>query len=504
MRTLTILAGALLLSSAGAQGIDARSQTARPGRFTVEAEVLDGEVLFTIHADKAPVEEVLSRIARHLGRELVGMQDVAATPPVSVFLEARPSDQALNFVAGAAGLRVLVTRETVSVADDTPPFPVASALYDMAETSFLRALRDFPVHGDAAAAELSMAEIQESRSAWDAAVKHYDYLIQTHSHSALVPEAMWRSARHLARLGRLDEAARRFDELATLDRPHSWHSRARLELARVLCQLGDPKRGLYTLDALETFAPLADTSGNPALEDERFERLLVRTRALALDGRTLDALRSLDHARFIVDDETLRPELAELRALTLEHGGQPNEASVAWLRYADVAEEPQRSDALARAADLALDAGDELAALFIAKRAEVLGYTEVASTAANEARLRLELIDADRLTMDDAQRLESARNLLGKGLSMEANRRLEPLWQGRAKLDQAMRLEVALLSARALAAESRIERAIERLRTIAGELEDADERRRIFLLASKLLEDRGRIHEAIAALEGVL
>lgn len=467
------------------------------GKFeVVRSEGPDGPLL-TVRAREASAENVLRAIARNLDREIAGLDYVAAAEPITVFLDSRPANTVIHRIAGSVGWRVSISSSSLLVTDETPPFPGSVDLFDISETVYLRALRHHPEHAEAPAAEMRLAEIQEQRGAWTAAINHYDFLIEKYRASPFVPEAMLRSGRHLATLGEWDAAAARFGELAQLDVVHPYHATSRFELARALCNMGNPQKAIYALDALETNYP-SDVAS------ERRERFLLRGRALALTGEGIDALKVLAVAARYSPSGSEDLGVLEVRALALEHARRPGQASIAWMKLGERATGDMRRTALANAARLALESQDELGALFIHQWAADAGLGKSTEEYANRAGARLGLPIVDVLAFSPEQRIERGTTLHAAGLNAEAVNALEPLYRSRNALEPTARLQLALSYARALDAEGLGEVAVSVLREVASTLDKELQRKEIYLLAAELHERHGRLAQAIEALEGRL
>ena len=467
------------------------------GRFEVSVQPSEEGPLLTVYADNAPIDKVIRSIGREAGLAVEGLEDVVSTESVGLYFERRPLREAVHWVLGTAGLRAELSGDTLWVHDDTPPFPTSSELYDIAEVAWIRALRHHPEHPEGAAAEMALAEIQEERGALAAAVNHYEYLIERYFESEYTPEAMLVSGIHLGELGEWNAATRRFLELSQLERAHPYGTLARIELARALCYSNQPQSALHTLDGLDLNFP-ADSD-----QDKR-ARLILRARALALLGKAVDALRALDLARGYSLGGDPGIDVLEVRAMALERSGRLGEASVAWLQLADETTGPLHTQAVESSARCALGAGDELGVLFIEAWAGRRGTAGATEPFAVEARMRIGLETDSVVRLDDSQRLEHGRNLLEAGMSDQAVRTLQALYRSREKLDEGTELELALVYAQALEAEALTEMAIEVLRDTAARLSEPDDRRRVYVTASMIFEDNGRLQDALDALEGRL
>ncbi|MFT5048644.1 MAG: tetratricopeptide (TPR) repeat protein [Chlamydiales bacterium] len=490
-----ILATLLLILAPATQGrVTAGTDS---GRFEVTiSESPDGPLL-TVHADNAPIGRVVRNVARQLKLQVEGLEDVATTETVQLYFEQRPFSEAIHWILGAAGLRGQLTSDTIRIFDDTPPFPTPEDLFDLAEVTWLRALRRSPSRPEGIRAEMALAEIQESRGALAAAVNHYEYLIERHPESEFTAEAMLLSGIHLGELGEWDAAARRFQQLTRISQPHPYHALARLELARALCYSNQPSNALYTVEALEQYYPTRS-------DQDKRARLVLRARAQALLGNAIDALRSLDlAAQYSVEDQP-GIEVLEIRALALERASRSSEASVAWLQLAERTSGATQREALQSAARAALDSGDELGVLFIEAWASDLESDASIDAYAIEARLRIGLETDSIIHLNDTQRLSHAKQLLKTGHGAQAIRGLQLLYKQRDKLKEPFLLELGLTYANALNSESLTDMAIDILREVAPHLSQRDDRRRLYLLASTIYEAHGQLQEALDALEGRL
>lgn len=467
------------------------------GQYEVHVTHADGEPFLTVRARSAPVEAVLRAVASELGRELTGFDRAAEAPAVTVYIDERPANVAIHWILGSAGLRAVLTADSIHVVDDTTPYPRRAEVFDLAEIAFLRALRRHPEHARAPRAEFALAEIQEDRGELAAAIHHYDYLVERSPASELVPEAMVRSGRHLTALGQWSDAARRFDELARLDIEHPYHALARVELAGALTRAGRAEQALHILNSLETYYPTDDA-------DERGERLLVRARALVETGAPIEAMRALDLAAGYTETGGSAPRILELRALSTAVTGRHGEAAVAWMRYAQAVEGSQREAGLAAAAQHGLDAGDELGVLFIHGWAEREGMGDATRSEASEARTRLGLATPSASPVPAEERLSRAESLHARGLVTEAREALSALYDRRVALDEDQRVRLAVAFARTLAEGGSLEHAVTVLREIAGSLQSVERRKELYVHAAEMFERKGRLDEALEALRGRL
>jgi hypothetical protein len=464
------------------------------GHFSVRISATSEGDLATVRANDASALSVLAKLALESGRELQGLDAISDAGKVSIYLSERPLETALHWIAGAAGLRLELRRESVLVIDDTSPFPAEGELYDISETAFQRALVRYPDSPEGAQAEMIRADIQRSRGNLEAAIKHYDSVVGFHFDSDLTPDAMLESGRLLMEIGEPEAAAKRLESLATLEREHPYHALARLELADALTLAGEASKALYTIKALNKNYETVDPQ-------ELRARVLVQARATAASGDGVEALRLLDQ---IDPKQSAELDVMQVRATALEQADRVGEAAVAWMRLAEASTAELQVTAIQQAARLSLAADDELGTIFIHAWAKQRGIESAVLTEFNQARSALGLTPRSMLDLNDEQRIERAERLLLDRNYEECARSLEPLFRRRDRLEPKMLLSVALAYSSALNSHGLEQDAIMVLRITAGMLTDSKQREQIYLLASELHEKNGRIEDALDAIQGRL
>lgn len=491
------LAAALLallatpFAPAPAQSAGAPSNGA--ARWRVEVQNQDGELYCTVRADQDSLLEVLREIARQAELTLDGVQGSWRKTLVSADLQRRPLRQALTFLLGGVGLHGEVRQGAIYLREGVEDSNDRDELLESSLASYLRVLRDFPDHALADDAVRSQAVIEEMRRRPAAARAHFESLIERYPNSELVAEAMFRSGTLLMRTGAWQDAAQRLSDLLRLEVQHAYEAPARLELAFCVAQLGEFERALYMVDALEGIAPPADA-------DEERRRAYVRIRAMAGLGQGKQALALLDDVDRRLGFATTKRESLALRASASESAGLSEDAARAWLSYGRMCEEPERSRAFTRAAKLAVEGGDELAALFIAQFARRQGVD--LAEIARDARQRLALDEVDQGATNTLQRLARAERLLEANLRAEALRSLQVLESSVALLPETDRLRFSRAYARVLDSELGVDAALSHLRAVVPDFQEPASRRELYLLAGELLEDSGRIADAIEAYRG--
>lgn len=483
-----------------------------PSELTVRD--VEGEKLVTLHAELLPANEVLEALCDKLGKRLRWTEEIDEVPLVTIHLQDRYANDVLRTVAGAAGLRARVTSEHVSISKEFGPFTIAEDLNFAAEAAYTMALREFPTHPSRIAAREALARMSIDEGRLDRAVEHYGYLIDefrtARANDAAVsqelldfiPEALVRSGRLQVELRRWEAARESYQLLANISKhiPHPYFPESLRELARCLCELGDPKKALYQVRAL---------SSNPefAAKDDRdrARRLLVEARALILTDEPIGALRLLDECASLGQVSFSNYEVMELRAKALEKSGRPAEAARAWLGfYDDVTLPEERRRALTNAATLALAAGDEVAVMMIHQLAESNGWGSDITPALNLARARLSLDSTNFLAGSAAERLLRGEDLYAAGLFGQARQVLDGLYEVHLALGQSEKLRLALVYARVLDRVENVDSAVKALRTIAATIETRESRTKIYLLAAELFEKHERFDDAVAAYGGTL
>lgn len=462
--------------------------------LTIEVERVDGDRVCNISAKDVFPSHLLAALAVRLDRRLVGLDAVELGKHISIDLRDRPVDQALTYILGTCGLRGRLTSTTIEVqsevAGDAPVEEIESA----AELAYMRALRSFPHSFEAPASEFAIAKIQERRGNLTAAQAHYDLIVQEHSTSELVPYALLRSGMLLQELGNPSDAWTEFSSLLNLDREHPYGVQARLALARLSVELGDPQRGLYVMDALDNVQPATE----PA---DLAERLRIRALCFEKLDAPMDSLRLIDQAERI-EGET--PESLELRALALETSDRGGEAVRAWMTLSERAPEERLGHIFGNAARLAYELGDDMGVLFIHRQAESYGAESKAQLWAVRSRERLGLPSMSLNDSTTESQLAYAESLWRDGFAEQALDAARPLITLGATRNEEQYMRALVLYARAADASGRLDDAISTLRLALVTINVPDNRGVIYSLAGELYELHGRFEDAINAYEGRL
>jgi tetratricopeptide (TPR) repeat protein len=468
---------------------------ATPAATEVVVHEKDGETLCTVHARRVPIDELLRSVARESGRTVEGLESLRDYPDVEVDLVDRPLDVVIERMCGAAGLRGQLKSKAIVVKPDLDGTASTDDLVDMADVSFLRALRQFPDAPQAAQAEFLLGDIQEERKNQGAARTHYDTLIRSFPESTYFTEALMRSATIMSRLGSWREAATYWSQLANHPPPNAYAVLARVELARSLAMSGDGHQALMMIDALETVAP-------PESIAERAERLYVRAAALVASGDGQKGLETLEEAMRAGLDQAATLDAARLRADALDHADRPAEASRAWLAFARTCTDDRKGDAFVRAAQSAERGGDLLGVLFVERTAVGSGAEPRIRPIADAARTSLGLEEHDEESL--IERLSRAETQCEESAFTAASALVEGVWRDRARLGEPDLVRAALVRARCIDAADGVVPAVSTLKEVLGDVKRPEGRRRIYLLAGELYEKRSQWELAAQAYGGRL
>jgi hypothetical protein len=489
MKALSVL----LLSLVATQGV--RSD----GTIHVEVRTTDEQQLVTLRAENAPLDQVMTRLTDELGYDLDGLAFARRPALVTVDLERRPLEQALRYLLGSVGLTYTLRAGAITVVSAETAEMERGEVLRLASVAYLRALSRHPDHALAAGARLDQGELAELQGYPGAALDHYQALIADFPRAPEVPAAYMRSGLVLERLGRWADAAEQFRAVANLKLALDLAAPARLELARCTIEVGDAESALFLLTALDANHPAGSA-------EERGRRALVRSLALARDGRHLEALRTLEGVEAALEGED-RIEGLRVRAIALQGAGNPGDAGRAWLLYALEVAEPTRVYALEQAARLSLEAEDEMGALFVVRQAEELGHALRFAPYKAQAYERLGFAtDVEARPLGMADRVAAAEAELAAGDAAAASKLLSPYLAGASALDPDLRVRFAVAWARCVDAVQALDPALAHLRGVRTALAgDAHLERRAGLdvAAAELLERREMYDRAADAYRGI-
>lgn len=453
----------------------------------------EGERFCTIHADNALLHDVLRDLAEQAQISVDGLDASTRRTLVSIDLRERPLRQAVTFIAGSVGLEAEVRQGLLVLRPGLEDSTDSALLRDAALAVSGATLRDFPDHALAPEALRNQAVLDDRQGRPASARARYDQLVERYPDSALSTDALFSAGELLMREEAWQDAADRFSELLRSEREHDLEVPARLELAWCVARLGQHERALYMMDALDSIDAAASRG-------EELRRTQVRVRALAGLGRGDAALKLLDDVDARLATPADRAESLELRALACTAAGRRGDAARAWLAYAQLCGGAHKEHALQEAATHALAAHDEVGALFVAQTAHKQGIELDGVT--REARAALTLENQEPATADTSVTLDRAERLCDGGSTAEALKLLQSLEAGSANFDEPTRARFARCQARTVAREVGVDTALTHLREQLARLSQPELRRELYILAGELLEQAGRIDEAIEAYRG--
>ena len=245
-------------------------------RLTFEAREGEEGLHFTIVADKVPVDLIMEYAAQSMGRRLVGFEETARSALVDAQLEDRPAFEAVEAILGSVGLEARIQPGVLVIEETRPGQWSQPELLDQASAAYALAMRKHPNHALAASARLAQGGIEEQRGNWDAALTHYEAVLEQFKSAPEAPHARMRSALTLERMELWRDATKHLQILAHSNTPHELGVDARFELARCAEELGDHERTLSVLAALDSHSP-----AHEVMDITRRELLAARARRSA-------------------------------------------------------------------------------------------------------------------------------------------------------------------------------------------------------------------------------
>ena len=498
---LAVVCASLLASASAVPEPQAtNAQGAFTGRFgadrlTFESQEGTEGLLFTVRADKVPVDLVMARAAEAMDRRLVGFEGATRSALIDAQLEQRPAFEAIEAILGSVGLEARIQPGVLVVEEIRPEQWSQPELLDQASAAYALAMRKHPGHALAASARLAQGGIEEQRGNWDAALTHYQAVLEDFKSSPEAPMARMRSALTLERMGLWRDATKHLQILAHSNTSHVLGVDARFELARCAEELGDHERTLSVLSALESHSPASEVA------DITRRKMLAARASIGLD-HDIDALRLLDRCESIGLTPEQRNTAHGLRARAFEGLELYGEASRSWLIFSREARGEDRAHALEDAARMAAFEGDDVGVLFVYEQAARDGLGARLLPFVRDARETLGLSPRLRNVQSPENRLEVAMHRVSIGEYESALTLLEPLFEDRLALFSEIRLGTALALADALAGAEGIGQALSVLRTAREETLVPEEHAALDQRAAVLLERHERFDEAVEAYRG--
>jgi len=217
------------LSSASANEALAGSQDEHDNRLlSVSRHETKEGPRWSVLCDEALLDVLLRVLARKSGLALEGTEILPVGARLTVELERRPLDQVLAVVLGSQGLRHELVRGTLRL---LPASQDPAELLRLAQGAWKTVEAEGDVNA-AVRAKLAQGNLAEVRGDLEAAYHLYAEIAEE-ERTDDAAEATYRAGRILERLGHWAEAAQHFRTLSGLDGAERFHSKARLELARV-------------------------------------------------------------------------------------------------------------------------------------------------------------------------------------------------------------------------------------------------------------------------------
>lgn len=475
--------------------------TPQAGGVQLSIEHIDGDDWCTLRAEGEPLDQLLHRLADELEVELEGLEGARRPVLVTVDLVRRPVDQVLEIVCGTAGMTHSMRAGVLAVRPDDLHTLTSEELFDRAATSYLKAATRYPDHSFAPACRLDQGRVAEARGLPGAALDHYSTVVERYPMASAVPDALQAAGRLLEGQGRWAEANQRYRDLANHPAAETYHAVARLGVARCTIELGDPETAHHLLSALEIDRPARTP-------EERAERDLTRAHALVGMGRHDEGLRVLDGVEASFDPGQ-RTRSLRIRAQALHGTGLLADAAGTWLAYgrAVALDNPsERTVALHQSARLSLEAGDEVATLFVCREADSLGLTLEFDEYRRRAYERLGFETVPAVATNDAEtRIAAAEENIAQGEYGRAADALDDLMEARRALDPDLHVRLAVSWAQCLDYTEGVDRAALWLREVRSSFTapaDFERRARLDITAAELFEKHELLDRAIEAYRG--
>lgn len=485
-----------LILSAAAFGAPLATED-EPAAALVSTVRKEKEWFCSISAPRASLDGIVRQLARGMDVEVEGLEHISKTALVTVELRDRPAVQALEWILGASNLRASWRTGVIQIRELVPATPTPDELREVALSTYTGALRSFPDPKAGAAAAFAKAAIYEKRGDIVQAVAGYDSLVRAFPQADQAAEALIRAARALYTQADYAGASTRYADVLRLTSTGGHELEARKGFADCLARQGEFRTALRLIVALDNSAPALTRL-------DLHQRMLIRARCVLGEDNPSAARALLRESENGGLEPELEADFYELTARSLPTDTPPAIAARAWLEHARRARGALREKAVAEAARLTRLSGDEIAALWIDRWAQMNGAGAAASTHAEAAREALGL-DAKSLSSDPIEdRLSRAERLLRARLFAEGLSAFRSLADARPELDAqgVTRLHVGM--AQCLNGVERVDDAIRVLREGLDRVADPALRNRFYLTAAGIFEARERHDDAILAYRGRL
>lgn len=256
----------LTMQPKGATGADFSGETDTAWKFTppyrIDTDthrVNDYLNRYTVECVGAPAYEVFSKIAEEAGLNLVVEDSVKQrldAELVSAFMNERPIEEILEYVAGQAGMIYSLDEKRIRVV------PLENyiqggwvAMKDEAIKAFRRSLYRFLGHDDAPKVYFEISKLHYLAGDFDAAISPAKTLIVEYPEFSQVPLTLLNIASCYMELGDFTKARQNLSELVNKYTAHPVAQEGYLLLARCWWKEGNPAAAQLTLRTLEDRFP---------------------------------------------------------------------------------------------------------------------------------------------------------------------------------------------------------------------------------------------------------
>ena len=463
---------------------------------TIELSRVEGENRCTLIFEDMSLRAVLSEVTSQLGIELEGFNGVQRNVLVTADLRNRQLRESLEYLLGSVGLRYTLRTTALTVLEfDDAEIPRSQHL-QLASAAYFRAQNRFPGHELAPQARINQGRIERERKNWVGALEHYQEVRENYATSVKVPEAIYFAGLMHIMLDEWSEASLTFRELINMQDEHDFRVEGMKGLTRSLIELRDEDTALHTLDIINKRFP-ATASG------DRRERLFLRADALAGVDDFISCLRILEKLQSSALNEVELLKVHELRARSFEGLDLHSEAGRSWLLFAQGALGAEKQAALIKAAQLALESGDELAVLFIGSTVESDELRESIAPFIREANVRMGLSNLGSLeSLNSEERITLAERHIGVQRYDDAELALTDVLSKRDELPGNLRFRFAIAWTSVLENTGTYEEAIAFLSSERPFTEKLSDRGQLDIRAAAIFERNGFPEKGIAAFGG--
>jgi len=463
---------------------------------TIELKRIDGVNHCTLIFEDMSLRAVLNEITSQLGIELEGFNGVERNVLVTADLRERSLRESLEYLLGSVGLRYTLRTTALTVLENDDSEVPRAQLLQLASAAYFRAQKRFPGHELAPQARLNQGRIERERKNWVGALEHYQEVRENYATSNKIPEAIYFAGLMHLMLSEWSEASLTFRELINMQDEDEFRVEGMKGFTRSLIELRDEDTALHTLDIINKSYPATNSI-------DRRERLFLRADALAGVDDYINCLRILEKLQSSALSVVELLKVHELRARSFEGLDMPSEAGRSWLLFAQGAVGDEKQAALITASRLALDAGDELAVLFIGSTVETEELREAIAPFMREANVRMGLSNLGSLdSLNAEERITLAERHIGVQRYDDAELALSDVLTEREELPNNLRYRFSLAWTSVLENSGTYREAIEFLSSERPFIDKLDDRRQLDIRAADIYERNGFPEKGIAAFGG--